>query len=375
MSSAQTVDTGSHRVTLLAGAEMLYQAVFGDLAAATRTIDIECYIVSSDRMGEELFRAIAAARGRGVQVRVLYDPLGSQHTEDSFFDDLRALDVQVRSYGAAPHLSGAGILGPRDHGRVIVVDGVAYTGGAAWGEQWLPRDRGGRGWHDVCCRVEGPVVEDFRALYEQRWAEAAGTRDLADLDTGQKYPDLALVADTPSRAHSLVYREHDAAFRRARSRIWIANAYFYPPPEMIDALTDAAARGVDVRILVPGESDLPIIERAARAEYKTWLDDGLLVYEYASSVMHAKYAVVDDDWGTVGTFNANPTSVGLANEVNLFFRDRAFIARLAAQYERDLSSSDPVLASDLAHRPIAQRVADRLAATVFDAANLIWGPR
>jgi cardiolipin synthase A/B len=375
MHSPATVQTGHHGLTLLAGAEMLYQAVFADLAAAQDAIDIECYIVSSDRMGEELRRALAAARRRGVQVRVLYDPLGSQHTDEAFFAELRRLGVVVRSYGKLPRLSGAGILGPRDHGRVIIVDRVAYTGGAAWGEQWLPRRLGGRGWHDLCCRVDGPVVEDFRRLFEERWGEAVGEHEPVDLHTEGKYPDLALVADTPRRSHSLVYREHEDAFLRARRRIWVANAYFYPPAPMLDALTDAADRGVDVRILVPGESDLPLIERAARAEYREWLAAGLRLYEYAATVMHAKYVVVDDEWGSIGTFNANPTSVGMANEVNLVFHDRAFVAAMAEQYEQDLADSDPVTAGDLARRPVAQRVVDRLAAVVFDAANLIWGPR
>ena len=370
MADPHVIETGLHQVTILPDVDVLFDVVFEDLRRAKRRIYLECYIVSSDRMGHELYVALDAAAKRGVDVRVLYDPLGSNRTDPAFFDDLRASGIVVQAYGRFGDLGSA-----RDHGRVIVIDDVAYTGGAAWGDQWLPRSRGGRGWHDVCCRVAGPVVGDFVALFHQRFSEGAGDSEPADHDSGDRYPDLRLVADTPDRAHSLVYLQHEEAFRRAHRRIWIANAYFYPPKAMVEALAEAVKRGVDVRILLPGESDLPIIKRAARAEYAEWLEAGFLIWEYAVTVLHAKYAVVDDDWGSIGTFNANPTSVGLSNEVNLFFSDRTVIEALSRQFELDLTRADRVLAEDLPGRPITERVVDELSAAVWDAANRIWGPR
>lgn len=371
----RVIDTGRHEIALLPGSDTIFRVVFAELARATRRIHIECYIVSSDRMGRELYVALDAACKRGVEVKVLYDPLGSNQTDESFFDDLRASGVEVRSYGQRWNATGNNVLGPRDHGRVLVVDDVAVTGGAAWGDQWLPRRLGGRGWHELCCRVTGPVVEDFERLFQQRWGEAPVEEDPHDFDTEVAHPDLRLVSDTPSRASSVVYELHEEAFARARRRIWIANAYFYPPRPMMEALTKAAARGVDVRVLVPADSDLPIIRRAARAEYRDWLAAGLRLHEYVPEMMHAKYAIVDDDWGSVGTFNANPTSVGMANEVNLFLFHEPTVAALAAQFGDDLSRSDEVRAKDLARRPILERVRDRGSSLVFDVANLVWGPR
>jgi cardiolipin synthase len=370
MTVPRTVRTALHEVTVIGGAEDLYRTVFADLAAARRRILIECYIVSSDRMGHELYVALDAALKRGVEVQLLCDPLGSNRTDPSFFDDLTAAGVEVRQYS---HL--ANLLAPRDHGRVVVIDDVAYTGGAAWGEQWLPTERGGRGWHDVCCRLVGPVVGDFARLFAQRFAEAVGERDVGDYDTGERYPDLRLVSDTPSRSHSLVYRHHEEAFRRARARIWIANAYFYPPVPMLDALFDAARRGVEVRVLLPGASDLPLVRRAARSQYRRWIAAGFRIGEYMATVMHGKYALVDDDWGTLGTFNANATAVGLSNEVNVFFSDRAAVAALEDQYRADLSRSRSILAEEAERRSLWRYVADELSAAVFDAANRLWGPR
>ncbi|WP_438041086.1 phospholipase D-like domain-containing protein [Sorangium sp. So ce128] len=260
----------------------------------------------------------------------------------------------------APGLGHGGLL-PRDHSRVIVIDDHAYTGGAAWGDEWLPERRGGRGWHDVCMRLEGPCVEDFAFLFERRWREAdGGSEGVRDYATGRKYPDLELVADTPDD-NARVYARYREAIRRSRERIWIENAYFFPPAGMLKDLVDAAARGVDVQIILPGETDLPIIKRAARAEHAAWLDRGFTIFEYQRDVLHSKFALVDGDWCTIGTFNANPSSLSAVNEVNLFVFDPAFVAQVADLFSRDRADSRPVTRGTLAARSLRGKAADWLA--------------
>jgi cardiolipin synthase len=194
----------------------------------------------------------------------------------------------------------------------------------------------------VSCRVEGPIAADFAALFELRWAEAGGEREgVSDFDTDGRHHGLRLIGDTASR-EGLVFAEHVDAVERARTRVWMANAYFYPSPPLIDALAGAAARGVDVRIILPETSDLPTIERASRSALAAWRRRGLQVHAYGPRMMHGKYALVDDRWCTLGSFNAIPTSVGLANEINVVVCDPGFVELVAAQFEHDLRSTHAV---------------------------------
>lgn len=370
----QTIRTARHALTLLPDMRLLLDTVFADVARAQKRVLIECYIFNDDKLGRGFADRLADAAARGVQVQLIYDPLGSQKTPVEFFEAMRAHGIDVRAYRPLSFMSSPGRLAPRDHSRVIVADDAAYTGGAAWGDQWLPKDQGGLGWHDVCCRIKGPCVEDFVTLFGKRWREASGETDTPeDYDTGERHAELALVADTPKR-DSLVYLRHSEAFARARRRIWIASAYFYPAPPMLRLLYDAAARGVDVRVAITGPTDLPLLKRAAIAEYQTWLDRGLSLYEYTRTVMHSKYAVVDDDWCSVGTFNSNPTSIGLANEVNLFVFDPRFVERVAQQFTEDLSHARRVTQAQAQSRPFLARAVDELFRDTMDIADLLWGP-
>ncbi|WP_159398100.1 phospholipase D-like domain-containing protein [Sorangium cellulosum] len=355
------VATAQHALTLLPGMESVLGSIFRDVERAERRVDIETYIYRDDMLGRSFGEMMERAAARGVRTRLLYDPLGSQETDAPFFDDLRRRGVEVRAYRPMAVALGEGGLLPRDHSRVIVIDEVAYTGGAAWGDEWLPQRRGGEGWHDVCLRVDGPCVADFAFLFEQRWREADGEPGrLLDYATGRKYPDLELIADTPDD-NARVYARHREAIRRSKERVWIENAYFFPPAGMLKDLVDAARRGVDVQIILPGETDLPIIKRAARAEYATWIDRGFKLHEYDRAVLHSKFALVDRDWCTIGTFNANPSSLSAVNEVNLFVFDPAFVARVADMFARDRAASRPITRGALAARPLLDKGVDWLA--------------
>lgn len=371
---SEPVRTANHLVRLLPDMGLLLDSVYSDVDRAQSRVMIQCFIFRDDELGTQFAEVLARAAARGVKVRMLYDPLGSKDTAESFFEEMRARGIEVRPYRHLSVVLGTADLWPREHGRIIVADDAAYTGGAAWAKPWLPIARGGDGWHDVCSRTQGPCVEDFVTLFEQRWREADGGEKVHDFDTNDRYPDLRLVSDSPKR-DSLVYNLHEDAFSQAKKRIWVENAYFYPPPPMLAALAGAVARGVDVRVLLPGESDLPTVRHAAAADYGAWLERGLRVFEYQGVVMHSKYCVVDDDWCSVGTFNANSTSVGLTNEVNLFVYDPSFVGRCAAQFERDLARSVEVTRESVAKRGFVDRTLDELGRDVMRVADAVWGPK
>lgn len=356
------VSTGRHTLRLLPGMPAVIASIQADVRAAARRVLIETYIYHDRRFGRRFARELRSAAARGASVRLLYDALGSHLASADFFEQLRAHGVGARAYRPAEVVMRQAAPFPRDHSRVIVADGAAYTGGAAWADHWLPRRLGGGGWYDVCLRVEGPVVEDFAALFEQRWREATGDLAPADFATGDRHPDLELVSDTPA-GPSLVKERYKAAIRRAKSRIWIENAYFFPDEDILGELLSAAGRGVDVKITMPGSTDLAILKRAARAEMGGWLRAGLQLFEYQAALLHAKLAVVDDDLCTVGSFNMNPTSAAWANEVALFVRDPGLASVVARQLELDRARSRPVRAADPARRvPLFDRALDSLSA-------------
>lgn len=332
------VRTRHHEITLLPGMRRVIKAIRRDVEAAARRVLVETYIYHDEKFGTLFARRLVRARDRGALVRLLYDPLGSHLTDPAFFEGLRRAGLEVRAYRPPEVVASQGAAFPRDHSRIVLTDEAAYTGGAAWADSWLPRALGGEGWYDVCVRVAGPVVEDFGRLFERRWQEAAGAHLPGDFTTGDAYPDLELVGDTPDRS-AIVLDRYCEAVRRAKTRVWIENAYFFPPEPLLRELQAACRRGVDVQVILPGETDLPILKRAARDEYAEWLSWGMRVFEYQPALLHSKLAVVDDDWCTVGSFNANPTSVAWANEVALFVFDPAFAAAVARQFEIDRSRS------------------------------------
>lgn len=366
----------SSRMDVIADMGVFADRVLAEIGRARRRVEVECFIVRADRLGGELARALAAAAARGVRCRLLYDPLGCRTTPRSYFADLAERGVEVRRFGWVGALLVGRLLGrpaARNHARVMVVDDAAYTGGHAWGDEWLPAARGGQGWHDVCCGVEGAIVEDFATVFERHWNESNAARPIADY-LGEPRDGLRLVSDAPVK-ESLVLGRYVEAIAAARRRVWIANAYFFPPPPLREALVEARARGVDVKIVLPGISDLPIIQYAAEAHYRRWMAAGLELWEYQHVVMHSKYALVDDAWCLIGTFNANVASVAFAIEVALVSHRPSDGAAVAAQMERDLAASRPVDATRLRAIPLRRRILGWLAALVMGLANVLFGRR
>ena len=348
-----------NRVELLRNGGQFFPALCAAIDAAQSTVHLESYIFNIDRTGTRVLDHLQAACARGVKVRVAVDGFGSLVHAQEIGERLLAAGAQYRVYRPEPHGLKRLALDPRRlrrlHRKVAVVDErVAFVGGINIIDDYedVPDDGAGpRPRLDYAVQVEGPVVAeivamqnslwlrmgwrrhrswadvaarlaDWRKLRMQRRLEAA-TRYASGVRTALALRDNVLHRQTIERVYL-----HDIG--QARREVIIANAYFFPGRRLRHALERAAARGVRVRLLLQGRAEYPMQYRAGRYLYSKILDDGIELYEYQPSYLHAKVAVIDDQ-ATVGSSNLDPFSLLLAREANIFVDDPGFTSRLQEQ--------------------------------------------
>jgi cardiolipin synthase len=370
------VTVAQQRLVLFAETAPFWSEVEAAIERATSTVWLSTFIYQDDELGREFAERLARAAARGLDVRLIYDSRGSSEADPAFFEGLAARGVAVKCYRPW-RLARFWRYFPRDHGRLLVIDGAAYTGGVNWRADWWPAERGGGGWHDVAVGVMGACVDDFRAAYRLRWREADSLGHTADHVTEPPDAAVALLADSP-HSYPIIFERMCARIARARERIWIENSYCVPPRALLEALCAAVERGVSVKLLQPAHTDLPIVQTITRGEYRAWVECGLSVYEYQPSVMHAKFALIDDDWGTVGSFNAIAPGLWWANETNLVVRDAGFVSALARVFERDLQQSLAIDDAWLRRESRLRRAWRAFARTVYRALerlDVLLGPR
>jgi cardiolipin synthase len=370
------VTVATQRLRIFAETRAFWAEVEDGIERATSTVWLSTFIYIDDLLGRDFGERLARAAARGVDVRLLYDSRGSSEADPAFFEALSERGVQVKCYRPW-RVARFWRYFPRDHGRLLVIDDCAYTGGINWREEWLPRERGGGDWHDVAVGVRGACVLDFRRAYELRWQEAETLGPTSDHVTEPPDAAVALLADSP-HSYPVIFERMCARIARAKQRIWIENSYCVPPRDLLNALCDAAARGVSVKLLQPAHTDLPIVQTITRGEYRAWRKRKLLVYEYQPNVLHAKLALIDDDWGTVGSFNAIAPGLWWANETNLVVQDAGFVDALRRLFEQDLTRSELVDAAWLARESWAVRIWRRFAAVVYrglERLDVLLGPR
>lgn len=332
---AITHRTAQHELWLFAESASFWEHLETVIEQAREVVWLSTYIYrAADRLGKAFGELLARAAERGADVRLLYDPQGSRGVVDDDFAAIRARGVQVRSYRRYSFRKYRFRYFPRDHGRLLIVDEAAFTGGVNWGDEWLPAAAGGGDWHDAAIGVVGPCVADFRHAFRLRWAEALSARRVSDHHSPED-ADVQLIADSPS-SYMLIFDQLCKHVNRARRRVWFENAYCIPPRPLLRALKAASARGVDVRLMLPGVTDLPIVRTITRGEYRDWLAGGIQVFEYGPRVLHSKFVVIDDDWCTIGSFNATTPGLWWANETNVVVLDRPFTQALATVFLNDL---------------------------------------
>ena len=335
-------------VELLIDARVNFDAWLGALRRARQRILLENYIIRDDEIGRE-FRAVLVERAEaGVRVHVLADWLGCLgQSRLDFWQPLLDAGGSVRRYNPLRWHSPFGWIN-RDHRKLLLIDReIGFVGGLCISARWLgDAAKNVPPWRDTAVSIRGPALFEIEQAFADVWAQLGSP--LAPVACDEPAPagdvDMRIVATQPDTAGMFRLDQMIAAL--AQRTLWLADAYFVGLSPYVQALGAAARDGVDVRLLVPGASDLPVVRAMSRAGYRPLLENGVRVFEWNGSMMHAKTAVADGRWARVGSSNLNVAS-WLGNcEIDVAVEDQAFAQRMQDQYERDLgNATEIVLAS------------------------------
>jgi len=340
-----------------------FEAMRAAIDGARSDILLESYIFKDDATGRSLLESLASAVARGVSVRVLADAFGSIATRREFWKEMRARGIEVRLFNPLfPHLW----LQPfRDHRKILVVDCVtAFTGGMNIGDEYgssLAPSRGGP-WRDTHVRLDGPAAWAMAIVFTEAWHAAGGSPVALDSLEPETGGVPMLVLDSrPFRGTGEMASSLAAVVAAARERIWVTNAYFAPRWRAIEALGAAARRGVDVRILLPGRSDVPLVRHAGHGFYTALLRRGVRVFEYQRAILHAKTAVADDFLSLTGSSNLDFRSFHFNAECNVLMLDSETGRMFSDAFEADLKDSTEITPELWARRSFLHRAGDAIA--------------
>jgi cardiolipin synthase len=373
--SGSPLVTGN-QVTLLENGAATYRAMFAAIEGATHNINLETYLFDGDQIGQEFADKLIAKRQQGVEVNIIYDGFGSVLTPRSFFNRMRSNGIRLVEFDPINPFAAGFRWAPlhRDHRKLMVVDGaLAITGGinisGVYSSDLISRGKSPsvgvlKTWRDTDVQVEGPVVSEYQELFVANWLQQGGTplgfKDyFPALDA--KGDQIVRVLGSVPQEFSKIYVTLISAVRNAETNIYITDAYFAPDSQMLEALEDAARRGVDVRLLFPGHSNEPLIQPAARAHFSELLDAGVKIYLWQGEMLHAKTATIDGVWSTVGSSNLDWWSIARNDEINTVVLSVHFGQEMNASFTHDLQNSQQLDAATWQQRPVLERIEEVIA--------------
>ena len=348
---AEAKQSDGNAIRLLRDGPETFPVWLEAIAQAERFVALENFILQEDATGELFVKALAAAAARGVTCRVLYDWLGClARSSAKFWRRLSDAGVEVRCYNP-PHFSNPLHWISRDHRKVLCVDGsVAFTGGLCIGHDWMGDPaRGIPPWRDTAVEIHGPAVADIQAAFEDSW-QAAGPNPgpaaapapappRADAALGGV--DISVIAGRPDIMG--LYRLEQLVAEIAQHSLWLTDGYFVATTAYVRALAGAARAGVDVRLLVPGSSDLPFVGALSKSAYRPLLEAGVRVFEWNGPMLHAKTAVADGCWSRIGSSNSNLASWVTNRELDVTIKNHGLAEQMMAMFESDMENATEVV--------------------------------
>ncbi|MEM8713002.1 MAG: cardiolipin synthase [Planctomycetota bacterium] len=357
--------TRGNHVELLVDGDATFGAFFEAITSAKSYIAVQFFIVRDDRIGRDLLTRLVARAEEGVDVRFLFDEIGSRALSDRFLADLRAAGVQIRPFSTTRRANRFQ-LNFRNHRKLLIVDGeVAFVGGLNCGDEYMGRDPEMSPWRDTFTRIQGPSVQALQLSFVEDWHWS--TDDIPSWNwrpraakSGVDWNALVLPtgpADT-FESCSLVFV---SLFHAAETRLWLSTPYFVFDNQVLSALQLAALRGVDVRILVPEKADYETAYLAGWSFHAEVLESGAQIYRYNDGFLHQKALLIDDDLAMLGTMNLDNRSMRLNFEVGVLVENGTFAADVAAMLEADFALSTEVRPGHIEDRTFWFRLKARIA--------------
>jgi cardiolipin synthase A/B len=355
---------GPNRVALLKDGYQAFPAMLAAIAAAKNTISLETYILEDDEVGLRFIEALIERSKAGVEVLLMFDYWGSDVSDESLAR-LSAAGVKQLIFRPWKYLGSLSLalskVSRRNHRKSLTVDGVVgFTGGLNISRHYAALIDGGEGWRDTHLRIEGPDAQELEKLFLTTWNQNKGPK----YDTRRFVrprvagcEKLQVVGNDFALDRKGIRRAYEEAFARAKSRICVTNAYFLPPAKMVRALVMAARRGVKVTVILAATTDVKLVLYAARGLYPRLIKNGIEVQEWATGrVLHAKTAVVDGTWATVGSSNLDPMSLRQNLEVNAIVTEPTFGAALERMFVEDLAFCQRITMADVKQYGLVQRM-------------------
>lgn len=366
-----------NKVVLLQDGPATFEAMFTAIRNAKHHINLETYIIEDDEVGNRFADALIDKQAQGVQVNLIYDSVGSINTPKAFFKRLTDSGIRVLEFNPInPLVAKKGWnVNQRDHRKLLIVDGQTaflgginissvYSGGSY--AQYSSASPGERApWRDTHMQVDGPVVKEFQKLFLATWVKQKGEPLMEETyfpQLGDKGREVVrAIGSSPDEPYTLIYATLISAISSAETAVYLTNAYFVPDPQLLAALKDAAQRGVDVKIILPSYSDSWLVLHVGRSFYEELLDAGVKIYERRDALLHAKTALVDGVWSTIGSTNLDWRSFLHNDEVNAVILGQEFGAQMQAMFEKDLAASNPITLEQWQQRSISVRLKELVA--------------
>jgi cardiolipin synthase A/B len=360
--------TEGNAIDVLRNGDEIFPAMLEAIRGAERTVDILTFVYWTGEIAQEFADALAERAGAGVRVRVLLDALGARLMDETLCERMAGAGALVewfRPVSRAPWK-----VNHRTHRKVLVCDEeVGFTGGVGIAEEWCGDARNEREWRETHLRVRGPAVDGLRAAFASDWAETRhplyDERDVFPVQPQPGSSAVQVVRGSAGPGWGDMATAFRAVIKEAQERLRITTAYFNPDEGFREVLQDAAGRGVDVHVLVPGpHHDKRVVQLAGEADYQPLLDAGVRISCFQPSMLHAKVVTADGSVGCVGSANFNGRSLDLDDELDLVIFDDDVVELLDRHFDEDLARSEPVSPGAWRRRPLLQRCAERAAGVI-----------
>jgi len=373
---AETPLVVGNKTQLLRDGAQAFHAIFAAIRQARKHVHLEYYIVEDvQNDGEHLSDLLTAKRREGVQVALIYDSYGSARTPSQFFDRLKDAGVQLVSFNSLNPLEARAGYAPndRDHRKILVADGaVGIVGGVNLSTDYesgslatskKPGQPPPEYWRDTDLQIEGPVIAQLQTLFLETWKQQKGPA----LEDADFFPTVSpkgnevirIIGSGPDDKLPRYYTTLLSAIRNAEQNVWISTAYFVPTSQEVEDLEQAARRGIDVRLLLPGKRDYSLSLAVGHSHYSELLEAGVKIYETKDAILHSKSATVDGVWTVIGSSNFDHRSVLFNDEVDAVVLGRATASELQAILDSEMRDAAPVDREAWSHRPLGDRFEER----------------